>query len=93
MFHLPLFPFLNSANTVSKLRKNFDFRDCSPIDAVAHSKTPTFFVHGDSDTFVPYSMMKPLYELAPPPIKRCSPSPRRSMQTAHLRIPSFIGTR
>ncbi|MCI5840745.1 MAG: alpha/beta hydrolase [Clostridium sp.] len=76
MFHLPLFPFLNSANTVSKLRKNFDFRDCSPIDAVAHSKTPTFFVHGDSDTFVPYSMMKPLYEACSAPDKEMLTVPK-----------------
>lgn len=62
MFHLPAAPVVTAANTISKLRGNFDFKEASPIKAVVHSKTPTLFVHGDADTFVPYSMMKPLYE-------------------------------
>lgn len=70
MFHLPVFPFVNAANTVSKLAGNFDFKKCSPIEAVKHSKTPTLFVHGEADTFVPYSMMKPLYEACSAPDKR-----------------------
>ena len=62
MAHLPGPPFMTAANAVSKLRGNFDFKKCSPIDAVARSKTPTLFIHGDKDTFVPYYMMRPLYE-------------------------------
>lgn len=69
MLHLPVFPFLTAANTVSKLHKNFDFKRCSPIDAVSHSKTPTFFIHGGEDHFVPYSMMKPLFEACSAPDK------------------------
>lgn len=61
MFRLPPFPILHVANAISKLRGNFDFKKCSPIDAVAKSKTPTIFVHGEDDTFVPYWMMEPLY--------------------------------
>lgn len=60
-YKLPAFPFMNAANTVSKLRGNFDFKKCSPIKAVARSKTPTLFIHGEEDTFVPYSMMDKLY--------------------------------
>lgn len=69
MLHLPVFPFLTAANTVSKLHKNFDFKSCSPIDAVSHSKTPTFFIHGGEDNFVPYAMMKPLFEACSAPDK------------------------
>ena len=60
-YKLPAFPFMHAANTVSKLRGNFDFKKCSPIKAVSHSKIPTLFIHGEEDTFVPYFMMDKLY--------------------------------
>lgn len=62
MFHLPAFPFLYAANTVSKLRGNFDFKKCSPVSAVARSSTPTLFIHGEKDTFVPYDMLDRVYD-------------------------------
>lgn len=62
MFNIPSFPLLNIANVYSKLRGNFDFKECSPLNAVARSKTPTMFVHGEDDTFVPYRFMQPLYD-------------------------------
>ncbi|MCQ2475075.1 MAG: alpha/beta hydrolase [Clostridia bacterium] len=70
MFHLPNFPFLYAANTISKLTGNFDFKKCSPLEAVKHSNTPTLFVHGEADKFVPYEMCKPLYEACSAPEKR-----------------------
>ena len=62
VLHLPEFPFLNAANTFSKLIMGWDFKDNSPVDAVARSKTPTLFIHGENDTFVPYEMMAVLYD-------------------------------
>ena len=62
VLHLPEFPFLNAANTVSKLFFGWDFKDNSPVDAVARSKTPTLFIHGEEDTFVPYEMMAVVYD-------------------------------
>lgn len=70
MFHLPAFPLVHSANLASLRHKNFDFRMCSPIDAVKKSKTPTLFIHGEEDDFVPYHMMKPLYESCSAPDKQ-----------------------
>lgn len=61
MFNLPQFPILGAVNTVSKLRGNVDFKRCSPKNAVARSKTPTLFIHGDKDTLVPYEMMDEIY--------------------------------
>lgn len=61
MYNIPSFPFMNAANTVSKLRGNFDFKKCAPIKAVAKSKTPTLFIHGELDEFVPYYMMDKLF--------------------------------
>ena len=62
VLHLPKFPFLQAANTYSKLIYGWDFHDCSPVDAVARSKTPTLFLHGENDTFVPYEMMSVVYD-------------------------------
>lgn len=62
VLHLPHFPFLNAANSYSKLFYGWDFRDCSPVEAVARSKTPTLFIHGVEDTFVPFPMLYELYD-------------------------------
>ncbi len=70
LFNLPVFPFIYAANTVSKLVGNFDFKKCSPLEAVKHSVTPTLFIHGEADRFVPYEMCKPLYEACSAPDKR-----------------------
>lgn len=55
---------LGCANTVSKLKTGFDFKDASPVEFVKNSKTPTLFIHGEKDDFVPFEMHKPLYEAA-----------------------------
>ena len=64
---LPAFPLLDAANVVSILRGNFDFRKNSPIDAVKRSVTPTVFLHGTADDFVPFYMMDKLYEACAAP--------------------------
>ena len=64
---LPAFPLLHAVNLVSILRGNFDFRKNSPIDAVARSVTPTVFLHGTADDFVPFAMMEPLYNACAAP--------------------------
>lgn len=65
ILHLPAFPMLNIVNMISKLRGNFDLRKCSPDKAVARSETPTFFIHGEKDSFVPYAMLDKLYAACP----------------------------
>ena len=59
---LPAFPILDLANTVSKLKGNFDFKESSPIDAIKKSKTPTLFIHGSKDDFVPFYMLDKLFD-------------------------------
>lgn len=59
--HLPAFPFLNAADSFAKLFLGWGFKECSPLDAVSRSKTPTLFIHGEKDVFVPYAMMDVLY--------------------------------
>ncbi len=58
---LPPFPFLGAANAFSTLFLGWNFRKCSPVDAVSVSDTPTLFIHGTEDKLVPFSMMEELY--------------------------------
>ncbi len=60
-YHAPIFPILYAANNVSKLTGNFDFKKCSPLNAVSKSKTPTLFIHGEKDDFVPFYMLGKVY--------------------------------
>ncbi len=56
---------LFSALRRTTLRKaGYDLRDVSPLEAVARSKTPTLFIHGVEDEFVPAWMMNKLYQAA-----------------------------
>ena len=64
---LPPFPLLHAVNAVSMLRGNFDIRKNNPIEAVKRSVTPTVFLHGTADNFVPFSMMERLYEACAAP--------------------------
>lgn len=48
-----VYPFIKLG---AKLYGKFDLEEISPIEAVAKSKTPIVFIHGDNDDFVPHSM-------------------------------------
>lgn len=71
MLHLApaAIPVVSAANTVSRLRGNFNFKECSPLKAVVNSKTPTLFIHGEDDDFVPFEMVKTVYEACGAPDK------------------------
>lgn len=63
-FKMHEFPTLYSANVVNKLYSGFDFKEASAVEQLKKSKTPTIFIHGDKDTFVPYEMLDRVYEAA-----------------------------
>lgn len=58
------FPIVDAASVVSEMRGNYSFRDASCVDAVKRSVTPTLFIHGSADTFVPFYMLDILYNAA-----------------------------
>lgn len=62
LFGLPPFPVLNAANTVTKIRAKYDLYDASAVEQIKKSTTPTLFIHGDKDSFVPFEMLNELYE-------------------------------
>ena len=61
---LPTFPFLNAVDTVFRLRAGFGLKEASSVEQLKKSKTPTLFIHGDADDFVPYWMLDKNYEAA-----------------------------
>ncbi|MCL2023610.1 MAG: alpha/beta hydrolase [Oscillospiraceae bacterium] len=61
-FHVPPFPVLYALNTVAKKRLGFPLKEASCVEQLKKSKTPTLFIHGDADTFVPYWMLDKVYD-------------------------------
>lgn len=64
LFGLPPFPLLPAASLVTKLRAGYFFGDGDCVEAVSRSVTPTLFIHGDMDTFVPFRMLDEVYAAA-----------------------------
>lgn len=62
--NIPGDPILTSANTVNKVISGFDFKKASAIEQLKKSTTPTLFIHGEEDTFVPFEMLQKLYDAA-----------------------------
>ena len=58
---MPDFPIVDSASVVCEIRGGYSFRDASCVEAVKRSSTPTLFIHGSADTFVPFYMLDILY--------------------------------
>lgn len=67
LFGLPPFPMLYVANVITKARAGYWITDDSSIKQVAKSTTPTLFIQGDKDTFVPAYMVNKLYDAASSP--------------------------
>ena len=63
-FRLPSFPLLNIANLICKVIAKYDLKEASSINQVKKSKTPTLFIHGSEDKFVPFYMLDKLYDAA-----------------------------
>jgi len=63
-FHLPAAPFVDSACLMLRLRGGYNLRDASPLRAVAESKVPTLFIHGDEDRMIDVGMSYELFEAA-----------------------------
>lgn len=56
------FPLLNVTDLVCDLKYGWCFHDASPLEAMKATSLPILFIHGDSDAYVPTSMVYTLYE-------------------------------
>ena len=64
VYGLPAFPFLSAARSATMLRAGYDMKKASCIEQVSRSVTPTLFIHGDKDDFVPFWMQERVYRAA-----------------------------
>ncbi len=60
--HINPYPANIFADLFFRIRAGYSLYDGDATKAVSNSHTPTFFVHGSEDTFVPYPMVDVLYE-------------------------------
>lgn len=65
LFKLPSFPMMHTASIICKLRSGYFISEASPIKQIKNSITPTLFIHGDKDSFVPFFMLDELYNASP----------------------------
>lgn len=63
-FHVPEFPGMFFARNLVRIKIGYDMKKCSSVEAVKKSVTPTLFIHGDADTYVPFSMLEEIYTAA-----------------------------
>ena len=61
------FPVINLSSMVTKIRAGYSLKEASALEQVKKSTVPILYIHGDSDKFVPYSMMKQLYNATTSP--------------------------
>lgn len=62
MYHMPAFPIIQIADVMNRKRAGYGMDECNAAREVKKSKTPTLFIHGTKDTFVPSSMCEKMYE-------------------------------
>lgn len=62
-YKLPPFPFLNISNLFTKMKIKAFYKDIAPIKTIENIEIPILFIHGDSDTFIPYSHTQHMYDL------------------------------
>ncbi|MCC8069380.1 MAG: alpha/beta hydrolase [Ruminococcus sp.] len=61
-YHIPKFPLMNITSIMSKRIAGYGYNDYSTLDAMKVTKTPTLFVAGKKDTFVPTYMTQENYD-------------------------------
>lgn len=61
LFHLPAFPLLYTADLICLKKCGFTFKKASAVKQVSKCKVPMLFIHGTDDKFVPFKMLRRVY--------------------------------
>lgn len=61
---IPAGVLMEAVRGIALVRAGYDVAKAAPVKAVARSKTPTLFIHGQEDDFIPPAMMTELYRAA-----------------------------
>lgn len=62
LFGLPPFPVLTLCNQLARIMLGFSLKEADTLKQLRQSDTPTLFIHGKKDRFVPYAMQQVNYE-------------------------------
>ena len=57
-------PMMAYISLLAKIFAHYDFKSASSVNQLKKSKTPTLFIHGEDDKFVPFSDLDLCYEAA-----------------------------
>lgn len=68
-YHIPKFPLMNLTNILCKMFAGYGFSEYTTLDAMKTTKTPTLFVSGKKDTFVPIYMTQENFDKCSAPKK------------------------
>ena len=60
--HIPSFPLVNFVNLVTMCKLHFNIRKADTKYSLPKCRIPMLFIHGDNDTFVPFSNLKKNYD-------------------------------
>jgi fermentation-respiration switch protein FrsA (DUF1100 family) len=66
-FNLPSFPLLYLASGWCQVKYGWNFKEASALKQIKKCTKPMFFIHGDSDKYVPTRMVYELYKAKPEP--------------------------
>ena len=55
-------PLMNTTSALCLHKYGWSFAEAQQISQVRKSTKPMLFIHGDKDAFVPYAMLRPLYD-------------------------------
>ena len=61
---VPVDVMMPALRAVALIRSGYELGQASPVEAEKRSVTPTLFIHGEADSFIPCSMMKKLFAAA-----------------------------
>ena len=62
LFSAPEFPLMYTTDLICRLRAGYGFQEASSVEQLKKAEVPMLFIHGEKDTFVPYSMLDQVYE-------------------------------
>lgn len=65
MYHLPAFPMIQIADFVNRKKAGYGLDECNAAREAANIRVPVLLIHGDADTFVPYSMCGEIHANCP----------------------------
>lgn len=71
--HLPPVPLLNAGSAVCRVRAGFGLKQASAVERLKHAQVPMLFIHGTSDTFVPYEMLDRVFDACASKVKEKLP--------------------